>query len=364
LMASALGAVGVFKVLGNTLRFFFLPSALDVLDAMLDFQDFMMGIDEETRRTIGTIFIIITALAVLIGIAAALGKALITVFGGLQFIGGLLLKVAGFIMKLGKAISLIVQGGLSTILPFLAGVAGAFLVVVGVAKKFGKVVALVVAGILIAIGALVAAVASIPVVVAAAVGVIVGAILGLIWTFRDTIVGAVQWIVNKIVGFFEWLYNVLVGNSIIPDMVNSIIDWLFKLPGQAYDMATSMVNNIIDGIKGVGSGIWNAFKKVLPDFLVDALEKGGQAVKGIVDATGDVVGKAGNALGNVAGSISLPDLGGGGNNNNGTTVQNNQMTANVTIDGKQETDRETGRRVASGMRDELNNQTGNTTSGT
>jgi len=92
LMAGALGAVGVFKVLGNTLRFFFLPTALDVLDAMLDFQDFMMGMDDGTRETVGSLFLWISAASVVVGIAAALGKAVLTVLGPLSSLKGLLIS--------------------------------------------------------------------------------------------------------------------------------------------------------------------------------------------------------------------------------------------------------------------------------
>jgi len=38
-MASALGAVGAFQILGNTLKFLFLPTALDLLDPLLSWRD-------------------------------------------------------------------------------------------------------------------------------------------------------------------------------------------------------------------------------------------------------------------------------------------------------------------------------------
>jgi len=42
--------------------------------------------------------------------------------------------------------------------------------------------------------------------------------------------GIVKGFVTGIVDFFKWLYDVLVGHSIIPDLINSIVDWFGGLP--------------------------------------------------------------------------------------------------------------------------------------
>jgi TP901 family phage tail tape measure protein len=44
-----------------------------------------------------------------------------------------------------------------------------------------------------------------------------------------TLWGIVSGIVTGIVNFFKWLWNVLVGHSIIPDLINSILNWFYKL---------------------------------------------------------------------------------------------------------------------------------------
>lgn len=417
LMASALGAVGVFKVLGNTLKFLFLPTALNVLTATLGFQDAIMDLDEGTRRLIGDTFLWIAAITLVISIVAVLGKALVTVAGFLgtvgSIIGWLITQITGLggaasglygtlarigggsvirgIQVVAKIIGSKIAGAIKTVvslatkfgsflasaitkilvflgpvLSFVAGLIGGFLAVVAVAKVFGKKVALVFGAILIVIGAVVAAIVSIPAVIAAAIGLIIGAILGLIWTFRDEIVGAIQWIVKKIVGFFEWLYNVLVGNSIIPDLVKGIIEWFMKLPGMALDVGRGIVDALVRGIKGIGNGIWNAFKKVLPDFLVDALEGVGNfagKVGGSVASFGeDVFNGAQNFASGISNTVG-GFFGGGNNNQGGATVQQNTINAEVQVNDKEETPQETGRQFGEGAAEGLNQRTNNTQAG-
>lgn len=458
LMAGALGAVGVFQVLGDTLKFMFLPTALNVLDVMLDLQSFVLGLDRDTRELIGNIFAWISVFAILVGIAAALLKPIVTLIGGIGTLGA---KLAGLgsggvvgglqiIAGAMKTVGGIIAGSITAILGFFAGLAGAFLAVVTVAQRFGKMVGLVFGIVLTAIGIVVAAFASIPV----GIGIAIGAVLGIIYTFRDTFVSIImsliniiiqtfiKWgkaiwkiikgVVNIIQGFvsaiaalftlqfdkvlkymkefgkgiaqifwgivdfvlapFKAIYNAVVGNSIIPDMVNDIIDWLFKLPGKAFDMAETMVQNIINGIKGVGSGIWDAMKSVLPDFLVDALESGGKALTGVVNSAGEVIGSAGDVLGDVAGGIgdaasnltsgitegvgefasgagkvvdNLNPLtnGSGNNNNSGGQTTNNDVTVNAELTKTEETPQEEENRLSTLLEKSTNNETGSTTSG-
>jgi phage-related protein len=63
-------------------------------------------------------------------------------------------------------------------------------------------------------------------------------------------IGGVLWgivlgIVEGIVGFFTWLWDVLVGHSIIPDLINGIIDWFQKLPGRVIAFVVTLVTGIV-----------------------------------------------------------------------------------------------------------------------
>jgi TP901 family phage tail tape measure protein len=72
----------------------------------------------------------------------------------------------------------------------------------------------------------------------------IGAVVGLITGFIDTILA-----------FFNGLSDSLVGHSIIPDMVNKIISWFSKLPGLALQWGKDLINNFIDGIKNVAGNL-------------------------------------------------------------------------------------------------------------
>lgn len=62
----------------------------------------------------------------------------------------------------------------------------------------------------------------------------------------DGIVSFVEGIVDAVIGWFEFLYDILVGNSIIPDMVNAIIEWFGSLFTLAIEIVTNLVNGVID----------------------------------------------------------------------------------------------------------------------
>lgn len=93
--------------------------------------------------------------------------------------------------------------------------------------------------------------------------------------------GIVRAIVDAIVQPFKWLYNVLVGNSIIPDLINAIVDWFKSLPGKVVaflvDMAirgvqaaTNMMNQMIGAIStGITTVI--RFFQELPGKVLSAL---------------------------------------------------------------------------------------------
>lgn len=61
--------------------------------------------------------------------------------------------------------------------------------------------------------------------------------------------GAVKGIVEGIFGFWEWLYDELIGHSIIPDMINAIVDWFKSLPGKVWTALQSLGTKIVQAVK-------------------------------------------------------------------------------------------------------------------
>lgn len=74
----------------------------------------------------------------------------------------------------------------------------------------------------------------------------IGAILKGAW---DTIKGIVKGIVEGIWNFFVWLKDELVGHSVVPDMVNAIIDWIASLPSKAWNALKDLGSKILEKVK-------------------------------------------------------------------------------------------------------------------
>lgn len=359
LMGSALGAVGVFKILGNTLKMFFLPAALDILPVALSIQDALLGVDEETRRMIGRIFFAIATFAALGSILAFATNGFLAVLSVFKPFFLVLKAITGLVGS--------VAGAFGVVISALAGIVAGFKVVNAIFKKFGKIVGLIV-GVLITIGAIVGAVLVGPFLAAAGlIGVAIGAIISILWNFRSAVWNILTAVAGFFMDIFKGIYNFLVGNSIIPDLVNDIISWLMKLPKAALNFGKQLINGFVKGIKSMGGAIWNAFKKVLPDFVVDALEGIGSAVGQGIGAVGNFAGGAINAAQNFAGGIgnAVGGLFGGGRERGGqTNVQNNNINASVNIQDSRETPEETGRKFGQATAQGLNNQNSNISSGT
>ena len=68
---------------------------------------------------------------------------------------------------------------------------------------------------------------------------------GIFTTLAGAIAGIVTGIVTGVINFFKYLFDVLVGHSIIPDMVNAIVDWIAQLPGRVGAFLATLVSNAI-----------------------------------------------------------------------------------------------------------------------
>lgn len=63
--------------------------------------------------------------------------------------------------------------------------------------------------------------------------------------FIETILSAVAGFIKGVIDFFTNLYDVLVGHSIVPDMVNAIIEWFASLPGKAWDALKDLITQVV-----------------------------------------------------------------------------------------------------------------------
>lgn len=138
----------------------------------------------------------------------------------------------------------------------------------------------------------------------AVVGTIVN-VFKAIWNF-------VKGFVTGIVDFFKWLWDVLVGHSIIPDMVNAILDWFKRMKDKGVQFIKNLgkpfvafyndyVKPFIDKIKSGADRAWS-FIGGLKDKIVNGFKSAGSwlidAGKNIVNGLINGVKRMGNSLKN------------------------------------------------------------------
>jgi hypothetical protein len=89
-----------------------------------------------------------------------------------------------------------------------------------------------------------------------AVMLICDGIINLLTGLYDATVGAVIAFVEGVIGWFVALWDELVGHSIVPDMIEAIIDWFLILP----EKILGPVKKFCENVKNVFVGLWVGVK--------------------------------------------------------------------------------------------------------
>jgi tape measure domain-containing protein len=111
-------------------------------------------------------------------------------------------------------------------------------------------------------------------------------VVGTIWNAIQAIYKFIKGFVTGIVDFFKWLYNVLVGHSIIPDMVNKILDWFKR-----------MVQRGVQFVKDLGKPFVAFYNSYIKPF-VDGV---GRGINKVLEFIGNMPGKIKSFFSNAAG---------------------------------------------------------------
>lgn len=146
---------------------------------------------------------------------------------------------------------------------------------------------------------------------------ILGYALNGIATVVDIVASAIGFAVGKIVDFFVWVYNKLVGHSIIPDLINGIMNWFKKIPGFIAGWAKDLVGKVTGALKNLVSSAVNLATQI-KDAIVNRFntaksntiaafnlvkDKVGGALKGMFDSVVSWIGKALAIFQNLPGNI-------------------------------------------------------------
>ncbi len=246
-MASALGAVGAFQILGNTLKFLFLPTALDLLDPLLNLQDFVFGLDEETRRFIGTVFGAISVISIAIGLFAALAQPIVGLIGSLLKLG----SAFSVLTKLGQGVVFLSSFGSTA-----SGLTGTLTALTGGMTSVGGILATIKTGfivlasaissvltpVLVIIGVLTALFVvfkRFPKIANAITSSVMGAfdlMLGFLTATFELLITQVKGLFNILTGIFTSLFALITGDT--KKFKRGIQEILFGI-GQAYNICKS-----------------------------------------------------------------------------------------------------------------------------
>lgn len=96
------------------------------------------------------------------------------------------------------------------------------------------------------------------------------AIAGLFVTAGGLILGFLLGFINGVIQFFINLKDELVGHSIIPDMLNSIIDWFHTKFDELLAFIRDLIPKLIQAGTDLIAGLWQGFKDRWAQFLSDS----------------------------------------------------------------------------------------------
>lgn len=93
----------------------------------------------------------------------------------------------------------------------------------------------------------------------------VESVIGIYQNFVDSISNFIKGLVEGIITFFQSLYDTLVGNSIIPDMLNKIIELFTNMKDQVTTFITDLVNKVIE--------LFTSMKDKVIEFVTNLVDK-------------------------------------------------------------------------------------------
>jgi SLT domain-containing protein/phage-related protein len=121
------------------------------------------------------------------------------------------------------------------------------------------------------------------------------------------VIGVVRGFIGGIIDFFTHLWDVLVGHSIVPDTINSIVEWFFSLPGKLFGMLTDFVSGVVGfffdlskravgALLDLGGKLWDTFSNA----FMTVIRNIPTAITNIVRFYMDLPGKIFSALSSLA----------------------------------------------------------------
>ena len=166
------------------------------------------------------------------------------------------------------------------------------------------------------------------------VGVVgfVASFISLIVGLAATVISLFTGLITSLVGFWQGFFDTMVGGSIIPDLVEGIIDWFTILS----DDLLAIMDALVAGVESTWQG--------LTDWLVSSWQSAWDSIKSIVEgAIGGIIDIISGLMDDVQGlidaissigSIELPSFSGGLGFKHGIGLQAGTLGLGMTVPGQ------------------------------
>ena len=94
-------------------------------------------------------------------------------------------------------------------------------------------------------------------------------VFGGLWSAVE---GFITEFVDGVVSFFTGLFDTIIGHSIIPDLINDIVDWFTGLPGKAADALSEFVSSVTTAMSDTATNAIESVDTMVSD-IVSSLEE-------------------------------------------------------------------------------------------
>lgn len=125
------------------------------------------------------------------------------------------------------------------------------------------------------------------------------AILAAFGTVLSTVAATVGGFIEGVINFFRTLSSTLVGNSIVPDMINAILQWFAKLPAEGIQLIAEFVTGLISELTtaiGRASAAASDIGQAIIDGIRGAISAGAgsiaSAISGLITGALDAAKRA------------------------------------------------------------------------
>jgi TP901 family phage tail tape measure protein len=122
--------------------------------------------------------------------------------------------------------------------------------------------------------------------------------------FLATIITMVGTFISAIINFFSTLYQQLVGGSIVPDMINAIIQWFVKLPLQVLAILAQFVTDAIVWFVNLNAELVILITKLVTEGVQKFVEFASDVLSAIGDWVTEMVGKFSDLATDVAAKVA------------------------------------------------------------